>query len=103
MKKSQLYRFTNRIYMRLKHERFTLRFIRAPGVHGYCYPGMGLIQMNPSGDILATLVHEMIHDFYPNWREERVLAHERMMMAQLSHRQMANLMFAMGKALVRSH
>jgi len=103
MTKNQLYKFTYEIYNRLNKDGFVLRFMRAPGVHGYCFPGADLIKMNPQGEVLATLVHEMIHDIHPKWNEDRVLAHEREVMAQLSHLQMANLMIAMGKALLRSH
>jgi hypothetical protein len=103
MTKAQLYRFTTNIYKRLKNESFNLRFMRVQGVHGFCWPGADVIQMNPQGQILSTLVHEMIHDIHPSWEEEKVLAHERVIMTQLSHRQMANLMVAMGKALLRSH
>lgn len=103
MTKAQLYRFTTNIYKRLKNDSFNLRFMRTPGVHGFCYPGADLIKMNPQGQVLSTLVHEMIHDIHPNWEEDRVMAREREVMAQLSHRQMANLMVAMGRALLRSH
>jgi hypothetical protein len=103
LKKSELYGFTHQVYQRLGNHYFILRFIRDDNVHGYCYPGANTIEMNPKGQLLATLVHEMLHDLYPSWDENKVLARERLIMAQLSHRQMANLMVAMGNALLRSH
>lgn len=45
---------------------------------GQCYQGLGLIEIDPRQDsknYLDTLIHEMLHSFFPRaaeWRVERV-------------------------------
>jgi len=103
VEKKDIYDFTRKAYSRLKDPDFALCFARLRGVHGYCFVGGGFIQINPRGEVLSTLVHELLHSMHPDWSETKVLRSESAIMSALSHRQMINLMFAMCEALKRSH
>lgn len=100
--KKQIYAFTRKVYHRLNHECFMVRFIRSKEVHGLCYKYCNFIEITADGVILATLVHEMLHDIYPEWTEKRVLKMERFIMNRLSHRQMINLIEALAGSLKRN-
>jgi len=80
-----------------------VRFIRSKDVHGLCYKGLNWIELTADGEILTTLVHEMLHDIYPKWEEEKVASMEKLVMAQLSHRQMINLMKALSDSLDKNY
>jgi len=99
--KKNIYTFLSKVYSRLRSEDFMVRLLKSTKLHGRCYRGARWIELNPDGEILSTLVHEMIHDIYPSWTEKKVASSERLVMAQLSHRQMINLMDALVSALKR--
>ena len=101
--KKDLYAFTGKVYNRLKRDRFMVKFIRSKEVHGLCYKGCKWIELTADGAILTTLVHEMLHDIYPEWEEEKVASMEKLVMAQLSHRQMINLMKALAESLDKNY
>jgi len=101
--KAQIYTFTRQVYRRLKNESFMVKFMRQKGVAGKCYPGINWIELNPSEDVLSTLVHEMLHDIYPDWTEKKVLKMENLLMNKLSHKQMINLWVALGESLKRNY
>lgn len=103
MNKKDIYVFTRKAYKRLKDDDFTFRFANLRGLHGLCDIGDKRIQLNPKGEILNTLVHEILHDVNPDWSETKVLKEESRIMARLSYRQMINLILALGEALKRSH
>jgi hypothetical protein len=95
--KADIYAFTRKVYSRLGREDYMFRLIKKKELHGQCFKGCRWIELNPDGEIVSTLVHEVLHDIYQDWSEEKVAANERLLMAQLSHRQCINL----GKALFK--
>jgi hypothetical protein len=103
MNKAWIYGFTSKVYSRLKDKDFIIKFFRSKDTAGLCHFDQKLIELNPHEDILSTLVHEMLHSIYPEWKEKKVVAHENLIMQKLSHKQMANLTVAMGQALKRAH
>jgi hypothetical protein len=60
---------------RLPRVRVVERKLGREGAVGLCYQGLGLIEVDPrqnSKDYLDTLVHEMLHHFFPRTSEWRV-------------------------------
>ena len=103
MSGEDVYSFTRKAYKRLKDDDFTFRLANLRGVHGLCDIGDKRIRLNPKGELLSTLVHEILHDVNPSWNETKVLREESRIMARLSHRQMINLLSALCEALKRCH
>jgi hypothetical protein len=103
MTKHDLYKFTSTVYRKLRDKTFTVKFIRDKKLCGQCYIGEKWIELNPHMDVISTLIHEMLHDINPLMTEKQVLAQEKLIMNQLSHKQLVNLMVALGKALKRTH
>lgn len=101
MTKQELYRFTQKVYARLRDPEFDIKLFRSKDTLGLCHFDKKCIEINPKSDMLSTLLHEMLHSINPEWSEEKVLQQEAIIMKQLSHRQMANLMLAFGEALKR--
>jgi hypothetical protein len=99
MSKQDIYKFTRRAYKLLKDEDFLWKFKRYSDVTGRHYgDGIGL---DPRRDIISTLVHEVLHDMYPDLDEPAIEGRERAMMVQLSHKQLINLLKGLSFALER--
>jgi len=62
-------------------EFFLLKKMR--GVHGYC--NWTDIEINPSGELLATAYHECIHYIHPEWCETQVLYAEKRMINLMTY------------------
>lgn len=50
------------------------------------------IVINYRTDILSVLIHEVLHHYYPNWSEQRVLNAERFVMNHISKRRAINIL-----------
>jgi len=42
--------------------------------------------------LIPALIHELLHEFHPNWTEQRVLQYERWVVRGLSKKQIVNLL-----------
>ena len=102
MTKGQIYAFMRTLYFLLKYKDFHVRFFRSTerrGEVGIDENDEWICSLNPKEEVLSTLVHEVLHVKYPDMSEKRVLAKEREIMAQLSHRQLMNMTVKLGEAL----
>jgi len=55
-------------------------------VAGLYYTESKRIVVSYRHDILSVLFHEVLHHFYPNWPETRILAAEKFIMDHISRR-----------------
>lgn len=101
MNQTYVYKFVSRVYKRLNDPTFTIKLKNLPGLHGECLQGADTVHLNPKGETVATLVHEMLHDFHHGWSETKVLEYERKIMTRLSQKQIGRLLIALGLALQR--
>ena len=101
MNKDALYRITRRVYRSLKDPNFIIKLRRMKDCQGKIDPETLEISLTPDCQLIPTIIHEVIHSMNMLMEEKHVLALEREVMAQLSHKQMANIVVATGLALQR--
>jgi hypothetical protein len=70
---SLIYKRCLSLVKRKPPEFFAIRKMR--GAHGYC--NWTDIELNPSGELLATAYHECVHYLFPDWSETQVLYTEK--------------------------
>lgn len=59
---------------------------------GLYHPDTKQIRINYRHDILSVLIHEVMHHYYPEWSEQRILSAEKFIMNHLSQRRAINLL-----------
>jgi hypothetical protein len=101
MTKQEMYRFTSKLYRRLRNPAFVFKLKRSKSFAGMWYSDKR-IELNPDDRLIPTIVHEILHDIYPGKNHKWIYAKEREIQHQLSYRQMVNILFATAKALKRS-
>lgn len=100
--KKKIYRLTSKIYKYLRENRCEIGKLRPIGKYfqtGYYLDSEDgpKIVVDYRFEILTTLVHECIHHFHIDWKEERVLKEEHIVMALLSKKQAKNLIKAFAR------
>ena len=103
MNKSQLYYFTHKVHKKLEDPNTTVKFMRWPGTDGAYWHDTKVLGLTPNGEVISTLIHEMLHCFHPFWTEKKVVRYERLIIKMLSHKQLSKLTLALGRALMRTH
>jgi len=79
---SKLYKLLNEPYI------FSIKKLNK--LQGYC--DSDEICIDYRKDILSTLIHEVLHYYYPNWSETKVLNEERKIINYLTIKQVKNIL-----------
>ena len=105
MDKKALTYWVRRVYKRLKDPDFVFKIRRLKDCQGLISwepdDQEVHVDLRPDCQLIPTVIHEIIHSMNICLEEKQVLALEREIMFQLSHRQMINIMFATATALKR--
>lgn len=98
MKKSEVNQFTRKLY-KLFNSGIEIEFQKMPKHRGLIWieESPMVIQLDPSQEIIPTLIHETCHALYPRLKEAEILEKERRLMDALTDRQIKNIL----KRLVR--
>jgi len=107
MEKAALNRIVRTIYRRLRDPGFVVKLRRLKDCQGRISVSASddqivEIALRPDCQLIPTVIHEVLHSMNMLLPEQHVLSLEREVMANLSHRRMANIVIATGKALKRS-
>jgi len=80
------------MYKILDNTEFDMVLWRAKDYMGECYQGAFLIRIEASQHFIPTVIHELLHEIDHDMPEEKVLAKEKELMAQLSHKQLLKIL-----------
>ena len=83
----------------MRNAEFSIKFRNMRGAHGLAHIGDDLIELNPKGELIPTVVHEVLHHLHPDWSETKVLEYESKIMQLLSSRQMVRILLELSKAI----
>ena len=101
-RKKDLYNYTNRIYRFLEKHGDAIIFIKIQGPQTGFYDRAGdefSIEIDYRKEIIPTLIHELLHRWYPEWCETKVRKVETQIVNQLSERQCKNILKKLANAL----
>jgi hypothetical protein len=91
--KSDIYKITRRLYYLLRHHADYIVFKKIRGACGYYLNDKSIsINLDYRKEIIPTLIHEALHHWHPDWSETKVLNNERMIINNLSMRQIKNIL-----------
>ena len=97
--RKEIYNFTRRLYYLIRNHSDNIDFRKlGGGVYGYYEPETEEITIDHRRNIIATLIHESIHKFNPDWSETQVLHEESRIMNLLSARQIKNIIKVLGES-----
>ena len=90
--KTDAYPFLVKTYkiLRTKPDIFVLKKLR--DCQGDCDVSENRIRIDYRQAFISTLIHEIIHYIYPEWKEYRVLRYEKKLMNAFSVRQVKNIL-----------
>jgi len=81
----EMYRFTQRLYYFLRHHQDLISFQKlSQGVYGYYDFGTEEITIDYRREVIPTLIHEILHHWYPSWSETKVINEERRLVNSLT-------------------
>lgn len=90
--KKELTKFLRRLYYFLKHHSDKIDYKKLHGnTDAYYETDTGEITIDYRRNIIASLIHESLHHFHPDWSETRVLKNESKIMNLLTARQLKNI------------
>ena len=62
------------------------------GTAGHCMDDGSEIAVHYKHDLLSTLIHEVVHYYYPGWSERKVLRTEKYIINNITARQATNIL-----------
>ena len=109
LSKPYLYGFTKRVYGFIRDNPRHIRIAKIRNkewvrgklfpIAGLCSPDTNRIVIDYRTEVIAVLIHELLHAFHPEWCESKVERMERALINQLSQCQMRRLLKLMSLAL----
>ena len=87
MRVKNSYKTTSRLKKFLRSGKVKVKFEKLRGIRtGEYEEGMSgiILYIDPRKDILPTLIHEVLHCWYPTWSEDRVYKEESRILKSLS-------------------
>lgn len=99
-----IYIITRKIYKFLRdvqnpNKPHKLHIKRIHGKSGWYYVNDIRIELNQEDDIIAKLIHEVLHHAYPKWSETKVRKHEKYYIKALTSRQVKSIIKKLAEAL----
>jgi len=96
--REQVNRFTSKLYKFLD-DGHRLEFRRMRGYRGWIFTDKNPthVLLNPSDNLIPTLIHEALHYFYPKASETWVLKMEAKIAGKLTERQIRNIIRRLAK------
>lgn len=96
--KKETYLITRRLYYLLRNHSDRIHFQKLySNVYGSYDDATHEIKIDYRRDILATLIHEALHHWHPDWNETKVRQHESLIINSLSAKQIRNIIKVIGK------
>lgn len=102
LKRTEVHAFTRKLYQFLRDE----HSIKLAKHHIFyaqiVYPTndeAAMVTLDYRRDILSCLIHEVLHFYYPEWSEKKVLRMESKMVNAISIRQARNILKALAKVI----
>jgi hypothetical protein len=89
----------SKLYTYLETRFETVEMKKLKCVQGWYGRKEDTIEIDYRKQFLPTLIHEVLHHYYPNWSETRVLKEESKITNALSIRQVENIFIRYGKRL----
>ena len=98
--KKETYRVTKRLYYLLRTHSDQIHFQKLyQNVYGSYSNDTHDITIDYRRDIIATLIHEALHHWYPSWNETKVRQHESLIINALTARQIKNILRVIGETV----
>jgi hypothetical protein len=91
-KKETVYPFLSRMYKLFEKRPDIFELKKLRGIYGECVYDEDKIYIDYRKIFLPTLIHEVLHYFYPDWSETKVLKEESKIVNALSVRQVQNIL-----------
>ena len=96
--KKKLAKLLKRLHYLIRNHNGRIEYKKlSGGIAGYYYRETDEIEIDYRRDIVATLIHEALHKYYPDWSETKVERHESRIVNLLTPRQFKSLIRAMAK------
>ena len=89
----------SKLYRYLETRIETIELTKLRTVQGWYGRKEDTIEVDYRKQFLSTLIHEVIHYYYPDWSETKVLQEESKIMNSISVRQVENIFIRYGKCL----
>jgi hypothetical protein len=102
LSRAEVHAFTRKLYAFLRDEH-TVRLTKHHLFHAQIsYPDNeyeAYVTVDYRKDILSSLIHEVLHFYYPQWSEKKVLRMESQMVNAITERQAKNILKALANAV----
>ena len=104
LSRQETYTITSKIYKFLREDsdKIILKKLRG-SVLGTYDPDSEKITIDYREDAVATLIHELLHHWHPDWSESKVVQWEKAVVNSLSVKQFKNLMQALYNTYAHQH
>ena len=83
--------FLTKMYKLFKDEPYIFTIKKIKGLHGLCDYVADEIKIDYRKSLIPTIIHEVMHYYYPMWSETKVIKEERKIVNYLSIRQIKNI------------
>jgi hypothetical protein len=102
MTRLQVHAFTRKLYAFLRDEHIVDLTKHHKFDAQISYPeddALAHVTLDYRKDILSCLVHEVLHFYYPQWTEKKVLREEKRLINAITERQARNILKALAKVI----